>query len=404
MPVTQISIGRFHHFHLARQMQRFGLLDRLWTGYPRFKLRDEPGIPANKIASFPWLHGLSMVWPRLPVVGSSLRIRRELAWHAHDSLDRRAALSIRKPGVLIALSAQGEHSGKRMQEMGGWHICDRGSSHIREQDTLMRDEHARWHLPYTPIDPRVVDKEETEYAAADLITVPSSFAERSFLARGISATKLRRISYGARLERFAPQGAPAPERFDVLFVGHVSLRKGVPYLLEAFAKLRHPRKRLRVAGTIDPTILPLLAQLPQCDVTFLGPVANADLPQLYSMSSVLVLPSIEEGLAMVMAEAMACGCPVVASENTGAEDLYDDDVEGAIIPIRSVDALVQAMQHLADDPVRTATLRAACRAKMQALSGWDGYGLKWKGLLQSLPGSREALSGTRLLRIAEARR
>jgi hypothetical protein len=176
LKVTQISIGRFHHFHLARQLERFGLLDRLWTGYPKFKLKDEHGIEPSKISSFPWLHTINMGWPRLPIIGNSTRIHRELNWYAHDTLDQRAAASLRQAGVLIALSSQGERSGRRMQSLGGWHICDRGSSHIRYQNNLLREEYARWKIDYVGIDPRIIAKEEAEYEGADLISVPSRFA------------------------------------------------------------------------------------------------------------------------------------------------------------------------------------------------------------------------------------
>ena len=55
MKVTQITPGRFHHFHLARQLQKYDLLDSLYTGYPKFKLKDEQGIPQEKIKTFPWI-------------------------------------------------------------------------------------------------------------------------------------------------------------------------------------------------------------------------------------------------------------------------------------------------------------------------------------------------------------
>ena len=55
MEVIQATIGRFHHFHLARQLEKSGLLGKIYTGYPKFKLKDEQGIPAKKIVSFPWI-------------------------------------------------------------------------------------------------------------------------------------------------------------------------------------------------------------------------------------------------------------------------------------------------------------------------------------------------------------
>ena len=55
MHVTQISIGRFHHFHLARQLEKRNLLEAIYTGYPRFKIKDEPGIPKQKIYTFSYI-------------------------------------------------------------------------------------------------------------------------------------------------------------------------------------------------------------------------------------------------------------------------------------------------------------------------------------------------------------
>ncbi len=400
MKVTQISIGRFHHFHLARQLESFGLLERLWTGYPRWKLKDEPGIPPEKIMCFPWLHTVNMAWSRIPVIGRSRRLHRELAWLAHETLDRRVARALTDQTVLVALSGQGRASGRRARQLGGWHICDRGSSHIRFQDQILREEHRRWKVPYAGIDARVIAKEEAEYENADLITVPSGFAERSFLQMGTPANKMRRIPYGSRIERFRPIGEPRQDDFEVLFVGQVCLRKGFFYLLDAFARLKHPRKRLRIVGSIDPSIENLLKTFPADSVDYLGNVPNTELAALYSTAHAFVLPSIEEGLAMVMAEAMACGCPVIASTHSGAEDLFTDGREGLIVPIRSSEAILHALQSLADQPEVARSLRAAARSRTQAMNGWNAYGRQWLDLLTTLTANGRA---TRPVAIAQHR-
>ncbi len=71
---------------------------------------------------------------------------------------------------------------------------------------------------------------------------------------------------------------------------------------------------------------------------------------------------------------LACGCPVIASTNTGGEDLFTDGAEGFIVPIRSPDAIAQRLQQLADDPALQVTMRAAALRRVQALGGWDQYG------------------------------
>lgn len=84
--VTQISIGRFHHFHLARQLEKHGMLKEIWTGYPRFKLKSEEGIPPEKIQTFPWLQTPYMARGRL---GFSMpaAVNREWEWLARVTLD-----------------------------------------------------------------------------------------------------------------------------------------------------------------------------------------------------------------------------------------------------------------------------------------------------------------------------
>jgi glycosyltransferase involved in cell wall biosynthesis len=106
-------------------------------------------------------------------------------------------------------------------------------------------------------------------------------------------------------------------------------------------------------------------------------------------SHVLALASVEEGLALVQGQAMACGCPVVATVATGAEDLFTDGVEGFIVPDRDVPALAARLQQLADDPSLRARMSTAALARVQHLGGWDRYGDQWDTLLHTLTGIRK---------------
>ena len=88
----------------------------------------------------------------------------------------------------------------------------------------------------------------------------------------------------------------------------------------------------------------------------------------------MVLPSVEEGLALVQAQAMACGCVVLASEHTGARDLFTDGNEGYIVPIRDLDALLKRLQGLADDPGLRNEMSQRAIARVRYLGGWRTYG------------------------------
>ena len=203
---------------------------------------------------------------------------------------------------------------------------------------------------------------------------------------GIPPEKVHVIPYGVRLDRFTRTQPPPRDSFEALFAGQVSVRKGIPYLLQAFARLKHPKKHLTVVGAIQDDIRNLLATLPTENVVFTGSLPQAQLAEKMSASHLLVLPSVEEGLALVQGQAMACGCPVLATTATGAEDLFTDGREGYIVPDRNVDALSERMQQIADDPALQQRLSEAALLRVKSLGGWDQYGETWDRLLHQLTG------------------
>ena len=384
MRIIQAVFGVYHHFELARELDRRGHLERVYSSWPWSRLKRE-GLPHSKVETFPWIHTPEYLLARAgvdwPWVSDHLGY-----WNA-QAFDRWTDKRIPACDALIAISGAGLITGQRVQQRGGVFICDRGSTHQRYQEQIVSDEFRRWGVHRAVSDERDTLREELIYAQADAITVPSSVAARSFVEMGVPAEKLAVIPYGVRLENFYPTADPQPDRFDVLFAGAVGLRKGVPYLLEAFANLRHPHKRLRIAGAVLPELQSILSRLPQANVEFLGILSNDRLRDIMSTSHALVLPSIEEGLALVQAQAMACGCPIICSTNTGGEDLFTDTIEGFIVPIRDAPALQTRMQQLADDPHLQQTMRAAALQRVQTIGGWSAYGDRWEQLLLKLTGS-----------------
>lgn len=387
MRISQAVFGVFHHFELAHQLRRHACLQTVYSTYPWSRLKRE-GLPHEHVETFPWIHGGLALLARYGLYPSPWTEHLDY-WNAlaFDTwLTRRMAQPKAECDVLIAISGAALKAGKLVQSRGGKYICDRGSTHARYQGRLLQQEHDRWGAPLDIYDPRDTEREEVQYAQADCITVPSSFAARSFVEEGIAAEKMRVIPYGVRLDAFRPVAEPDPDSFEVLFVGQVSLRKGVPYLLQAFATLQHPRKRLRLVGPVFPHMKPLFAQLPMEHVELLGAVSRKGLVELFSRSHVMVLPSLEEGLALVQGEAMACGCPILATPNTGSEDLFTNGKEGFIVPPQDEAAIRDRLQQLADDPQLQQQMRLAALQRVQHLGGWDDYGNRWVRLLRELCG------------------
>jgi len=383
MTVTQITPGRFHHFHLARQMERHGLLRKVYTGYPMFKLKDEQGIPSKKITTFPWLQTPYMKRGLLGLDKFDI-LNKEWEWIGAQSLDKFVAKRIRNKGVVIALSSAGLHSGRKMHSLGGKYICDRGSSHIVFQNEILMEEYERWGLKWKGIDQRIIDKELQEYEQADYITIPSEFAKQTFIKSGVIASKIVKIPYGARLDRFKKISDPEKNVFSVLWVGAVNLRKGFMYALEAFQKFEYVNKEFVVIGSMSPEIKSILNTRHLEDIIFKGTVPNDELIHHYNKANVFVFPSIEDGFGMVMAEAMACGCPVIATTNTGAQDLITDGLDGFVVPVRNEKTILEGFQKFVDNPNLRTEMSKNALVKVQSLGGWNNYGDNYSSLIEKL--------------------
>jgi starch synthase len=369
--VVLSAIGRFHTFDLARQLHKRSALTAIFSGYPWFKLAREQ-LPRYLVYTFPWLHAPYM---RLPGVISD-RLTKEWEWWDSCFFEWYTALCLPNCDVYCGLSGSGLRSGIKAKLRGAKYVCDRGSSHIRFQDRILREEYDRLGIRFRGIDPRTIEQEEAEYAAADAITVPSTFAQRSFDVERVQSNKVKLISYGVDLSRFFPTNRPSDHTFDVLYVGAVSVRKGIPYLFTAFELLEHPNKRLTIVGGLTPELKDKVRAFASSrkNIRVLGHVPQPELKEYMSRAHVLVLPSIEEGLALVQAQAMSCGCPVIATTNTGAEDLFTNGVEGFIVGIRDPDAIAGCLQKLADDRQLRDRMGAAALARVREIGGWDRYG------------------------------
>jgi len=149
--------------------------------------------------------------------------------------------------------------------------------------------------------------------------------------------------------------------------------------------LKHLKKHLRIVGGMRPEMARYLEnhRLPD-HVEFLGHIPQPELKQIMSRSHAMILPSIEEGLALVQAQSLACGCPVIGTRHTGAEDLFADGKEGFIVPIRNPISIAEKLQLLADDPHRRALMSEAALQWVKQLGGWSEYGNQMAQVMKDL--------------------
>ncbi len=184
------------------------------------------------------------------------------------------------------------------------------------------------------------------------------------------------IPNGVDVAHFADPAVRPVERFadgrpNILFVGRLEKRKGLPYLLEAFAHVRQaiPDARLLVVGAYDklekiPFVLQA-RQLGLSGVHFIGRVDELDLARYYRTATVFCAPSTGmESFGLILLEAMAAGAPIVCSDIDGYRGVVADGVDGWLVPPEDPAALAEALVALLNDPARRAAMSAAGSLKV----------------------------------------
>jgi starch synthase len=371
------------------------VLHRLITNYPRFGTR-RWGIPDDRVVSLPSTLVASRLmskWSPKLVQRWQYRLSR---WFAES-----AARHLAGSDIVVAWSSFAEPALRWAIDQGVPSLVERCSSHIVEQDELLRDEHRILGLAWPGIDQSVLAMELREYASCTGVNVPSRFVERTFIRRGHAPERLHRNPYGVDLRSFRPRAdgptPPSQQNFHVVFAGTASVRKGTHYLLQAFAEARQPDWRLTLVGTTAPEARNWL-EPPPAGVASIGHRPQHELASVYARAHCFVMPSIEEGLAYVQVQALACGLPLIATTNTGGEDLLCmggesstprelDVIEfpaGYVVPIRRPDSITWCMRELAANPGVWQSKRNAALEIAGAALSWEHYGDRALSHYQSL--------------------
>lgn len=230
---------------------------------------------------------------------------------------------------------------------GGKTLIDAGNSHIEHFYEVISEEHRRWNCPLPPMPPYWYERSKAMLAETDYVFSPSSYVTRTFLERGFKPEQILKNIYPVDLSVFEPPTVPRPKDrpLTIISTGSLSLRKGTPYLLEAFRLVRqkHPSARLLLMRIIQNDIEPVLERYRDLPIEWSPGLAHPQLAAHLRSADVFVLPSLEDGFARTVTEALSCGLPVITTPNTGASDLVQPGVNGEIVPIRDAPAIADAV-------------------------------------------------------------
>jgi glycosyltransferase involved in cell wall biosynthesis len=240
---------------------------------------------------------------------------------------------------------------KFVRQHGGKTFVDAGNSHIENFWEILSEEHRRWKSAFPPVSRFWYERARTMLADVDYVLSPSSYVSRSFLQRGFKPGQILKNVYPVNLDRFQPGRNGRKNRsLTVINTGSLSLRKGTPYLLEAFRMVqrKHPSARLLLTRDVREDVLPILSQYEDLPIEWSPSLPHAELVQRLQSADVFVLPSLEEGLARAALEAMACGLQVVLTPHTGANDFVQPGLNGEVVPIRDAQATAEAILKCAE--------------------------------------------------------
>jgi glycosyltransferase involved in cell wall biosynthesis len=241
---------------------------------------------------------------------------------------------------------------------------------------LLQEEHdlwPEWEGSY-PADSRLHQEvgkiEEQVWSLADLVTCASEFVRQGLVSQGVAPEKIRVVPYGVKVSNYGAPRQPWDGRrpLRLLFVGGVTVRKGVQYLSEALSRLHSSKIEARVVG---PVSLSPAAQAQVRRVAELtGQVPRHEVRRHYAWADLFVFPSICEGSATVCYEALASGLPVITTPNAGS--VVRDGVDGFIVPIRDAVALAEKIALLSHDVavIKEMSQNAVKRARYFS---WEQY-------------------------------
>ena len=372
-PLTvTLSIGsQPFQMRVAERLQHDGMLRRV-IAFPRgveiFAPDEHDGLRlvrryrrygwANRVAWAAWrrLPGSSRAW-NLPIVFSTAYA------------DRLAARWIGPSTIFHGWTGNCLRCMRRARQFGSLVLIEQATMHPRAWQRTVLGECERFGVQ--PRDCRavlpelLVERMEREYELADSIVVPSAIARRSFEQAGLGVKAIV-VHAGVDHDLFRPAVAANPrDSFRVCFVGRVEIAKGLPYLLQAWKKLELPNAELVLIGEVAEEMRPFLKQWALPNVRLMGLLPAAEVAEWYRASHLLVFPSVNEGLARAIFEAMTSGLPVVATDLSGAEDCITSGVEGMVVPARDISALAENIEWHYEHAEASAEMGKAARARAE---------------------------------------
>lgn len=384
MKIAIIVGGKFHAFNLAQQLESANCLSQIITSYPSSSLK-EYGIFKPKINSIIIKEILMKFFSKFFFIETFFNYEDFLC----EMFAKKASklINLKDLDVIIGWSSFSKETFIRSKNLNCIKVLERGSSHIQFQEKVLRKEYEEINIKPKLPSKKIIERELIEYELADFISVPSEFVKKTFIEYGINENKIIKTPYGVDLNEFNFENIKRPENdnFRIISTGTVSVRKGSHKLINAFRELALNNAELIFVGPIENSFKKVLKKYDSLNnIIFVKKQKQKDLKYFYNKSDLFILNSIEDGFGMVIPQAMACGLPIICSENTGGSEMVDNGINGFILPVKDNDKLKSKISEFYNNRSKLKQFSNNALKKARNLS-WDSYGneiiKKYKALL-----------------------
>jgi alpha-maltose-1-phosphate synthase len=336
----------------------------------------------------------SQVWPELWTrLGKRLGLLdsgSDTADRYLDRIDRAASRRLKsRTQVVVGREDCCLQSFRAARRFGARCLYDLPTTHYQTVRAIMEREHAEfpdaeveqpWVKEYSPARN---SRKDAELAAADQLLVPSQFVRQSLVRAGVAPERISVIPFGCEpVPALARKAEISIQKQTLLYVGHLSVRKGTPRLLKAWRRLAaHRTHTLRLIGAVHLSAK-FLADYTGL-VEMVPRLPRSELSKHYASSYAFVMPAAAEGFAVVITEALAHGLPVIASENSGAAGFMMHEKEGLLYSFADEEKLCEALERVLSRPDEVAEMSARAVALAERWT-WQQYREAFLRLIQTL--------------------
>jgi glycosyltransferase involved in cell wall biosynthesis len=286
-----------------------------------------------------------------------------------------------RPRVVVCYDSAALHVFEAARRVGATCVLDQSIGHVTQ---LVRQFEAAG-LEHRQSQEFVTDS-LAEVRAADVIVTSSEYVVTGLKEAGIPKERVIAIPYGVDLTTFSPRANRGGNgRVQALYVGHISKRKGVSYVVDAFARAGLPELELTLLGRRVDDVNIAAAEVG--GLKHVEAVPHHEVAEYYRRADFFVQMSLHESSAMTVFEALASGLPVITTPNSGS--VVRDGIEGFVINPRDVDALAERMRVLTQDVGLREKMSHNARSRAEQFS-WERYRERFGALMNDLArGGRE---------------